>query len=32
VDPGGVQADLADGVLTVLVPKTASPPRRIAIG
>jgi HSP20 family protein len=31
VDQGGITADLRDGVLTVTLPKSASPPRSIEI-
>ena len=32
VEPGGITADLSDGVLTVTVPKAAAPaPRRVAV-
>jgi HSP20 family protein len=31
VDPDGITADLRDGVLTITLPKTATPPRRIEV-
>jgi len=31
VDPDAIAADLRDGVLTVTLPKIATPPRRIAV-